>query len=186
MLDLGAFNGDTAEDYINIIGDKVSNIYCVEPSKFNLIELDSFLKSRNSYSQKITPVMCAMGSESGLAQIQGSGSNLSVDILQKDVNLIKKGNTVPVCTVDQTFNNLGINLIKMDIEGAEKEVLIGAKKYIKKSSPFLAIAIYHKPTDLFEIPNLILDINQNYKFLLRLYSENLQELILYCMPYNHQ
>jgi hypothetical protein len=130
--------------------------------------------------------MCAMGSESGLAKIQGSGSSLSVDILQKDVNLIENGNIVPVCTVDQTFNNLGINLIKMDIEGAEKEVLLGGKKYIKEFSPFLAIAIYHKPTDLFEIPSIILDINPNYKFLLRLYSENLRELILYCIPANYK
>jgi len=185
MLDLGAFNGDTAEDYINVIGNKVSNIYCVEPSNINLIELDSFRKTHHSYSQKITPVMCAMGSEGGLANIQGSGSNLSVSVLQKDVNLIEAGNIVPICTVDQTFNNLGINLIKMDIEGAEKDVLIGSKKYIKEFSPFLAIAVYHKPTDLFEIPNLILNINQNYKFLLRLYSENLRELVLYCMP-NHK
>ena len=185
MLDLGAFNGDTAEDFINVIGNKVSNIYCVEPSNINFIELDSFLKSQNIYSQKITPVMCAMGNESGLAQIQGWGSNLSVSVLQKNVHLIKKGNIVPVCTVDQTFNNLGINLIKMDIEGAEKEVLLGGKKYIKEFSPFLAIAIYHKPTDLYEIPNLILEINQNYKFLLRLYSENLRELVLYCIPKNY-
>jgi FkbM family methyltransferase len=186
MLDLGAYNGDTAEDFINVIGNKVSKIYCIEPSNINLMELDSFLKSRNMYSQKIIPVMCAMGSESGLAKIQGSGSSLIVDILQKDVNLIKNGNIVPVCTVDQTFNNLGINLIKMDIEGAEKEVLLGGKKYIKEFSPFLAIAIYHKPTDLFEIPSIILDINPNYKFLLRLYSENLRELILYCIPANYK
>lgn len=59
---------------------------------------------------------------------------------------------VPVCTFDTFFTDMGINLIKMDIEGYESNVIKGAEKYIRDVSPFMAIAVYHKPTDLYAIP----------------------------------
>lgn len=182
MLDLGAFNGDTAEDFINILGERISSIYCVEPSAENQIILKDFIESNQLFTEKIIPIMCAMGSKSGLTQISGSGSDLKINKLQNDSNFATNSTTIPICTIDETFSDLGINLIKMDIEGAELDVILGANNYIKNFSPFLAIAIYHKPTDLFDIPNEILRINPNYYFMLRLYSENVRELVLYCIP----
>lgn len=47
----------------------------------------------------------------------------------------------------------------MDIEGAEKEALLGAEKIIKEQKPKLAISIYHKKEDIWEISSLILKMN---------------------------
>lgn len=56
-----------------------------------------------------------------------------------------------------------IDLIKMDIEGAEISALSGAVNIIQKLKPKLAITAYHKDQDLWEIPSLIKKMNPNYK-----------------------
>ena len=74
-----------------------------------------------------------------------------------------------------------ITFIKMDLEGAEYEALIGAKKIIKKWKPKLAISLYHKPEDVWELPSLILDMNPSYSLYLSHYSIATAETVLYAL-----
>jgi hypothetical protein len=71
----------------------------------------------------------------------------------------------------------------MDIEGAELNALKGAERIIKEQKPKLAICIYHKPEDVWEIPNLLLDFVPDYKFYIRhcTYSSFL-DTVLYALP----
>lgn len=62
------------------------------------------------------------------------------------------------------------------------QALAGAKKTIKKNLPKLAISIYHKPNDLFEIVNQINSYTNNYKFYIRHYSDYMFDTILYGIP----
>jgi hypothetical protein len=81
-------------------------------------------------------------------------------------------NTIDNIASDATF-------IKLDIEGSEKEALNGAIKTIKKNLPKLAISIYHRPNDLFEIYNLINYYTDRYRFYIRHYSDYMFDTILY-------
>lgn len=72
-----------------------------------------------------------------------------------------------------------ITFIKMDIEGSELKALYGAKKTILRHKPRLAISIYHKPQDIFEIPGYILSLVPEYKMYIRQYAADLSETILY-------
>lgn len=56
-----------------------------------------------------------------------------------------------------------IDVIKMDIEGAEMAALEGASQVISKFKPRLAISAYHKPEDLWEIPHKLKALNGGYK-----------------------
>ena len=69
----------------------------------------------------------------------------------------------------------------MDVEGAEINALKGAEKLIKKYKPKLAICIYHKMEDMWEIPGLILSYVPEYKLYLRHYSPSKDETVLYCL-----
>jgi hypothetical protein len=78
--------------------------------------------------------------------------------------------------------NQKVDFIKLDIEGAEQDALCGAKETIKKYTPILAICIYHKAQDWYKIPQIVLDINPNYKLYLRHYMEGIYETVMYFIP----
>lgn len=75
-----------------------------------------------------------------------------------------------------------VSFIKMDVEGAELESLRGAKETILKDKPKLAVCIYHKPEDMYEIPYYIKKLVPQYKLYLRHHSNGDGETVLYAMP----
>lgn len=72
-------------------------------------------------------------------------------------------------------------LIKIDVEGYEQNVLNGAESMIKAYQPVLAVAIYHKERDFWEIPLKIKEKYPFYSLFIRSYM-NIQETILYAVP----
>ena len=96
--------------------------------------------------------------------------------------------TVPVVSLDLMFANFNFSkdcngtLIKMDIEGSEYDALIGGKKIIRNIRPGLAISVYHKPSDLWELPLLISSWNLEYDFYLRSHQYNGFDVVLYAIP----
>ena len=81
--------------------------------------------------------------------------------------LLSTGDTeVEVVTLDDDISEQ-ISVIKMDIEGAEKDAILGAEYHIRNEKPKLLISAYHLPGDLFDIPCLINDIRDDYKFYIR-------------------
>ena len=71
--------------------------------------------------------------------------------------------------------------IKMDIEGAEKEAILGAENIIRIQKPKMAVSIYHKREDIWELPKLLLEMNPEYRFYLRHYSFRDAETVLYAV-----
>ena len=74
-----------------------------------------------------------------------------------------------------------VTFLKMDIEGSELAALRGAERIIREQRPKLAICVYHKPEDLWEIPSLLLSYHPDYKLYLRHYSINETETVLYAI-----
>ena len=65
-----------------------------------------------------------------------------------------------------------VTFIKMDIEGAEKDALIGCKEQIQTNRPNLAICTYHGHEDIILIPKLIDEYAPGYKFFMRHHGGN--------------
>jgi len=78
---------------------------------------------------------------------------------------LDEGEEIEVISLDEfvEYNNLEVGLIKLDVEGYELEVLTGARKTIKRFKPVMAISIYHRGQDFFEIPRLIKNLVPEYK-----------------------
>ena len=56
-----------------------------------------------------------------------------------------------------------VDFIKADIEGAERNMLLGATETLKKYAPKLSICTYHLPDDKEVLTKIIMDANPNYK-----------------------
>ena len=73
---------------------------------------------------------------------------------------------IEVCALDDfvSRHNVGpVDFIKIDAEGAEIEVLKGARDTIARYKPDLAVSLYHEPEHLFRIPFLIKELYDGYK-----------------------
>jgi len=90
---------------------------------------------------------------------------------------------LPLVKIDSLVaNNIlnKINFIKLDVEGSEVDALLGAQRSISIFQPKLAISVYHKPDDLFEIPLLIKRLFPFYNHItLEHYSIQMGESVLY-------
>ena len=90
---------------------------------------------------------------------------------------------IKVDSIDNILNGQPVTFVKMDIEGAEYEALLGATNTLRRCTPILAISVYHKVEDLYRLQLLIEDICPNtYDYYLRHYSPTIIETILYAVP----
>lgn len=90
----------------------------------------------------------------------------------------KMHNTV---TIDSFLKKTGVpvNLIKLDVEGAEMNVLNGAKDSILKWRPKIAVSIYHRKEHLLEIPEFLLSLHKDYKFSISVNNPSFVDMVLY-------
>lgn len=88
---------------------------------------------------------------------------------------------IDVVALDEIVYDKRPTFIKMDIEGAEQEALGGCERILKEFKPKLAVCVYHKPEDLFEIPIFIKKANPKYQLFLRQYANSRTETVLYAL-----
>lgn len=72
-----------------------------------------------------------------------------------------------------------VNFIKMDIEGAELTALRGARQTIERFKPTLAICVYHKLIDFYEIPQFLDELDLGYRFYLQHSTVHGDETVLF-------
>jgi FkbM family methyltransferase len=89
---------------------------------------------------------------------------------------------VPVVALDDVLYGQPVNLIKLDIEGAEPDALRGARRLIEKYRPGLAVCLYHYPHHLWSIPLWVKELNLDYRLYCRAYAHNTFETVLYAIP----
>ena len=82
-------------------------------------------------------------------------------------------------SLDHILAGKKVSWIKMDIEGAEMKALSGCAAIIQVQKPRLAICVYHKPEDFYEIPKYIKSLRSDYQMLLRHHSSEEFDLVLY-------
>ena len=111
---------------------------------------------------KIFPQKRGLGNDNKevlLSLSENSGGN-SISLQRSD-----KTERIEIVTIDSfVFNNKldRVDFIKADIEGAEREMLRGARSTLRKYAPKLAICTYHKPDDPIVLENIILESNPKY------------------------
>ena len=72
-----------------------------------------------------------------------------------------------------------VTFLKLDVEGSELAALEGSLKIIQTHHPKLAISIYHRFNDLWELQLYLHSVAPGYKFYIRHHSVQSRETILY-------
>jgi FkbM family methyltransferase len=154
IIDLGAFVGDTAKEFAK---------RCVNYEKIIAVEPDArnFNRLVKANINGVIPVNAAVWNEVCAVPFLGGGG--------RQGKVSSAGSTVQALTIDKICEDYGLipDLIKLDVEGAEENALLGGKNTIEKYKPKLMVTAYHRMNDLFSLPKLILSLNGGYKIYLR-------------------
>ena len=161
-VDVGSYIGDSVDDFLDTYLEEYKKIYCYEVTDSSI----STLKDKFIFNEDIIIRNKALYDKKTTLSLNTSSVDNSANTITDD-----KGD-IEAVTLDDDIKEK-VNIIKMDIEGAEFKALEGAKKHIKEDTPTLLISIYHGFNDLIRIPKLIKSINKSYNFYLRYYGGNI-------------
>ena len=178
IVDGGAHNGQTARDFLNYLGGKGGIVSFVPLERVSTVECDP----------RISLVHAALGAHVGSAEFHVDRFDPAASFVATscdrdeafDLELI----TVKMTTIDDYFRrrNRPIGVIKLDIEGAEREALTGARKVIREDTPRLIVCAYQLFDDLWVLPTLIKQLAPDYEIYLGHHTNSILDSIVYATP----
>jgi FkbM family methyltransferase len=181
-------------DYVR--QNKIDNVICLKAGVWNecgVLELTGNGGRQSTFwkNGKITtaPAFDVADSLSGISveqlmtEVADAGINVSVKdpvTTQNRINNLpqqasvrkkEKRQRADVVSVDSVLGNEHADYMKFDVEGVEKEALVGAAKHLKPGVdgklPKLLIAAYHHDEDIFALPLLLWKLQPDYKIYMR-------------------
>jgi FkbM family methyltransferase len=170
VVDGGAYTGDTLETLLK-------HNYRIEAFNGFEPDLENFRKLRDNVSVLLPTARCSLwpcGVWSKTTRLNFSEGGGSSSKLSES-----GGSQIPVVALDDILHGQPINLIKLDIEGAEADALQGTRRIIQTFRPGLAVCLYHYPYHLWSIPTWIANLNLGYTLYCRNYAQSTFETVLY-------
>lgn len=150
-LDLGAYRGDTVDEFINFAGG-YAEITALEPDTRSFRKLCEHCECMKN----ITLLNCAVSDKCETLFFSGNKG--------RGGGLNASGTEINAVTVD-SLNKI-FTYIKADTEGAEMKMLQGAVNTLDHK-PKLNISAYHRSEDIFSLVNKIYEINPEYEIYIR-------------------
>ena len=150
FIDIGAYRGDTVEQFLHFTNGKYKKILAVEPDKKTF---DKLMKNCDNL-ERFEAINGAVTNVDGTTEFSNAAGRQSA---------IGSGTEISAFTLDKLSEKFIPTYIKIDAEGAEIDILNGGEKTIKEYKPKIKIATYHKNSDIFEIPLLLKSLNKDYK-----------------------
>jgi FkbM family methyltransferase len=185
LVDCGAYDGDTIGSFLKA-GLSLQAVAAFEPDQGNFRKLARFVASPEGTVEEA--VLWPCGVSSSTAQLSFASERGEASSLSAGGSL-----TVQCVSLDEALPAFAPTLIKMDVEGAESDALQGARRIIAEHHPGLAICVYHRPEDLWQVPMLVDQLakaggqdhasaSASYKYYLRSHAYNSFELVFYAVP----
>jgi len=175
-IDAGSCRGDVALHFAHAVGEN-GQVHAFEFVDNNIDFMKKNFQENPALADNIFTVPYALSNKSGQKVAfldRGSASSIAAE---QESDSIAETITLDDYTEKSALSS--VDFIKMDIEGAEADALLGAQNSIKRFKPKLAISIYHKPTDWFVLSEIILSIEPGYRFYLDHYTIHREETVLY-------
>ena len=155
-VDLGAYNGDTIRELLEFTRGNYNAIYALEPDRKNFKKLAKFVDGMNRVYAFNAAAWCT-DTELPFAAKAGRQSAITAG----------SENMVAARSVDSILGKKQATIIKMDVEGFEREAIWGSAINISHYAPKMMVSLYHRNEDIFELPLLIKTLNPRYKLYIR-------------------
>lgn len=181
-LDVGAYNGDTLEHLCAkaVVGTAI----LLEPDPCNFSQLIENTKRLTGKYSELRPLALPLGagSEYGCIVLEAGGeaSSLHAQSQAKSEDVY----TVTVNPLDHMMPAEHIDLVKIDVEGHDREAIQGMQGILKRSMPVVAVSLYHRPRDIVDLTLYLKESLQGmpYSFYVRQHLYNSFETVLYAIP----
>lgn len=154
-VDLGAYNGDTIEEFLRYADGSYRKIVALEPNAKNFAKLQA---SCGGLPRTELWQLGAWNKNTTLIFNNKAGRNSAV---------ADKGVETHVAAVDSILCGTAATYVKADVEGADREALLGMEKTLRLFAPKLNLAAYHRFEDIFRLPLLVHRLNPRYQIYLR-------------------
>jgi FkbM family methyltransferase len=157
VIDAGASVGE----FCAYTAYKKAKCYAFEPTARRYKALCQTAQLNSGY---IIPIKKGLSDKCGEIEI-------TLDLASPSFVLTEGGSKkeiIEVVTLDEyvEYSKLQrIDFIKADIEGAERNLLLGAGKVLKEFAPKLSLCTYHLPDDPVVLKKIIMDANPKYKII---------------------
>lgn len=173
FVDGGAYDGDTLAG-LRTANREFAAVLAFEPDAGNFKHLTTNVR-RERYASELLLLPCGLGQRT--EQVRFHSQGLSSSSISPDGDSL-----VQVVCFDECFPTFRPSYVKLDIEGAELGALKGLASTIESARPALAICVYHRPSDLWEIPMLADKLLPDSNFYLRIHAWNAFEMVFYAVP----
>jgi FkbM family methyltransferase len=167
-VDAGAYDGDSIRWFKDRVADRYQRIVAFEPDPTTYARL----KENFASDARVETINAGLHREKAVLRFRDDASRGAI--------FTQDGETsIDVVSLDQVLGGKRASYIKMNIEGAEIDALAGARKTIGRWMPKLAISVYHRPSDLWRIPQLVRELSPQYELFLRQHDGGVIETVLY-------
>lgn len=162
--DLGAYNGDTVRELLGYCPD-IETVYAFEPDRRNFRKLNEYCNTFEGKARLI-PINAAAWSRDTTLIFGGEGNRNSGLFAP-----LRTARSVEVSarSLDSVLDGNGVDYIKYDVEGAEREAIVGSRETILRYRPALLVSAYHRSEDIFDLPLLIHGLKPDYRLYYRRY-----------------
>lgn len=167
-VDGGAFTGDTIRDFLAHTGGRCRSVVAFEPSPGTYDQLQAAFADH----AEVKCLQACLYSRDTELHFGGTDA--------RDATItVRGGQTCTARCIDTLPEAPLVSLIKLNIEGAEADALRGARHTIARNAPKLAVAAYHRPDDLWRLPEMMLEMQPGYVLHLRQHDGGIIETVLY-------
>ena len=173
---MGAYTGDIFEVYQKVYKNGWCHYYGIEADQNIYKELLKTIGKSDS-SDKCSLYNVAAWNEDTTLYFDSIAGSSSMQENQNAGKISVDGRKIDNIITDE------ITFIKMDIEGAEYNALVGMSGIIRRNKPILAICVYHLRDDYYKLTDLVEKlVPGEYKFYLRQYRYTPTETVCYMIP----
>ncbi|MBQ7321054.1 MAG: FkbM family methyltransferase [Clostridia bacterium] len=157
--DLGAYNGDTIRALLPH-ALALKKVYAMEPDRRNFRKLEAYAAEETRC--RVQCFAAGAWSHKDVLPFDASG-NRNAGLHGKSAKTVD----TEVNSLDNILSGAPVDFIKYDVEGAEREALIGSEQTIAQHRPQLLLSVYHRSEDLYALPLQLHRMRPDYRLYLR-------------------